>query len=121
MFGFNVYTRFLPLIYMVGIFVMVPKSSLIGHLCGILAALCLKFLGLSILFPRFHMIHAFDQKSAARIKKYFSYYEAKPELQKDFGCGVWVSLLTKAGLQNSIVAKLCCCAGTEFEGDESEL
>lgn len=59
-FGVNVYTKALPLIYIVGISILIPKSSFIGHLCGVVAALMIKFVGFAIFLPRFSMIRAFD-------------------------------------------------------------
>ena len=45
--------KYIPWFYMLMIYFTIPDSSFMGHFCGLLAGLLIKFGGLYLLFPRF--------------------------------------------------------------------
>jgi hypothetical protein len=55
-----------------------------GHLCGILAALIIKFCGFFVIMPRYEWIHEFDEKFGGILSNKVAYFEAKPNINEDF-------------------------------------
>lgn len=52
--------RYIPWFYMLLIYLTIPDSSFLGHLCGLLAGLMIKFGGLYYFLPRFEWLESFD-------------------------------------------------------------
>lgn len=53
--------KFMPWLYMLLIYLTIPNSSFLGHFCGLMAGLLIKFGGLYILLPRFLWIQSFEE------------------------------------------------------------
>ena len=51
---------YMPWILLVITQFLIPEASFMGHLCGILAALIIKFCGLFIILPKFEWLNEFD-------------------------------------------------------------
>ena len=45
--------KYIPWFYMLAIYVTIPESSFIGHFCGLIAGLLIKFAGLYFFMPRY--------------------------------------------------------------------
>ena len=74
---------------MLMIYFTIPDSSFLGHFCGLLAGLLIKFAGIYVLMPRFQWIKEFDDQSAYKIER-FGYFSAQPEIETDFNSGMWL-------------------------------
>jgi hypothetical protein len=109
-FGMSINPVFIPFIYLIGIYFLVPNSSLLGHLCGIIAGLLLKFAGFHLFLPRFSWVSSFDDIWSEGLKAKLSYKEAKPRIEEDFGAFFWRMLLHKSGMDQGACRKyICCC------------
>jgi len=64
--------KLMPWFYMLMIYFTIPDSSFLGHFCGLIAGLMIKFAGIYILMPRFEWIKEFDDT----IPYKYGYYPA---------------------------------------------
>ena len=75
------------------IYFTIPDSSFLGHFCGLIAGLMIKFAGIYAFMPRFQWIKEFDDTTAYKIERH-GYYSAQPEIQTDFDSYFWYYLFT---------------------------
>ena len=81
--------KLMPWLYMLLIYFTIPDSSFLGHFCGLLAGLLIKFGGINFLMPRFSWIHEFDQVNWLTEGTSSGYFQAKPEIETDFDAYFW--------------------------------
>ena len=73
---------------MLAIYFTIPDSSFMGHFCGLIAGLMIKFCGLYVLFPKFEWISSFDNKFGYKFTP-LGYFEAKECIETDFDSYFW--------------------------------
>ena len=71
--------KLMPWLYMLMIYFTIPDSSFLGHFCGLIAGLMIKFSGIYALMPRYEWIKEYDDNNAYKIERY-GYYSAQPEI-----------------------------------------
>ncbi len=76
------------------IYLTIPNSSFIGHFCGILAGLLIKFAGLYVFMPRYEWIEGFDEVFEYYLRS-LGYCEAKREIENDFDSYMWKTMFGK--------------------------
>jgi hypothetical protein len=81
--------KLMPWLYMLLIYFTIPDSSFLGHFCGLLAGLLIKFGGIHLLMPRYSWIHEFDQDNTLTEGTSSGYFPAKPEIETDFDGYLW--------------------------------
>ena len=93
MFGFRIRKIFVPLLYLF-LSSLYPDSNIIGYVCGIMAALVLKYGGFYTLrlLPRLEWITAWEQKYnlVHKYEQSINYMRAQEPIEEDFNqtvCG----------------------------------
>ena len=83
--------KLVPWLYMLMIYFTIPDSSFLGHFCGLLAGLLIKFGGINFFMPRFTWIHDFDldRGLSHQDPSPIGYFPAKPEIKSDFDGYLW--------------------------------
>ncbi len=76
--------KLMPWLYMLMIYFTIPDSSFLGHFCGLIAGLMIKFAGIYTLMPRYEWIKEFDEGNTAYKIEAIGYYHAQPEIITDF-------------------------------------
>jgi len=74
----------MPWILMVIIQLVMPNASLLGHLCGIISALLIKFCGLYVLMPSYEWIKDFDDSYASGLERKVTYFKGTEAISVDF-------------------------------------
>ena len=77
---------------MILIYLTIPGSSFIGHFCGLIAGLLIKFGGLYLVFPRYDWIAAFDDIYSYKLGG-VNYLRATSDIESDFNSLMWDYLL----------------------------
>ena len=87
----------MPWLYMIAIYLTIPDSSFLGHFCGLIAGLLIKFAGVYVFMPSFDTLSAFDEtlRDDSMLEKN-GYYRAKEAIETDFTSWLWKTLANKA-------------------------
>jgi hypothetical protein len=84
--------KYIPWLYMLVVYFTIPTSSFIGHFCGLIAGLLLKFTGLYVFLPRYEWIKEFDDVYADKLEA-IGYSRCSENISKDFDAYVWTTIL----------------------------
>ena len=90
--------KLIPWIYMLMIYFTIPDSSFLGHFCGLIAGLMIKFSGVYKFMPRYEWIKEFDevkQWDREGSSQMPGYYPATEAISTDFDSYMWSQLWRK--------------------------
>jgi hypothetical protein len=82
--------KLVPWLYMLMIYFTIPDSSFLGHFCGLIAGLLIKFGGVYAVMPRYEWIQEFDQeRGLTEGSPQIGYFPGQKEIETDFDAYIW--------------------------------
>ena len=89
--------KLMPWLYMLMIYFTIPDSSFLGHFCGLIAGLLIKFCGVYLVLPSYDTISSFDETidedNSILCKQ--GYFKAKDVIDTDFDGWFWKTITSK--------------------------
>ena len=86
--------KLIPWLYVIVIYMTIPDSSFLGHFCGLIAGVLIKFGGFYVIMPRYQWIRGFDEtcEEEGLLKKQ-GYFPATDKIEVDFDAYIWTTII----------------------------